>query len=326
MSSKQRVLRFSALVTVMALTAGLMPPALAADAVGSATAVVPNVTGFVDGALRTLVSKAKVFHQEQIRAGGGAATEIVFNDGSTLHIGAGTELTLDEVVFDPDASRNVIAIAIKSGLVRFASGNTPDDKYRITTPTTVIGIRGTRFLTNVAADGETLVAVEEGEVVVTNADGEAVTLRPGQSSRVRGRPGAGGRAPTPEATLTSEAVVQAANRLATTLSAAGGRGMGSAQVDNPVVPASALVPGAVPLGALPAATRAAVEKAISEKAAVDKAATEKAATEKAAADRAAADRARNAANSNRGGGNNSGGNNSGGGNSSGGGGSSSGGR
>jgi hypothetical protein len=66
-----------------------------------------------------------------------------------------------------------VVIDVTVGVFKFASGAMNSTNYEIRTPVATIGIRGTVFTVVVAPDGTTTVAVEDGEVVITNRVGEA---------------------------------------------------------------------------------------------------------------------------------------------------------
>ena len=56
--------------------------------------------------------------------------------------------------------------------------------FSVTTPVTVLGIRGTHFIVRVAESGETVVSVSEGEISVTTVRNEEYPLRAGNSATV----------------------------------------------------------------------------------------------------------------------------------------------
>jgi hypothetical protein len=104
---------------------------------------------------------------------------------------------LDELVFDPGAQKQSVAITLTEGVFRFVSGNLPHDAYILTTPTAVIGVRGTVFDIIVeAVTGVTTVILREGALLIQSIGGASLALDvPGLSTII----GAGGAPPTPPA-------------------------------------------------------------------------------------------------------------------------------
>src|SRR6516164_9224924 len=70
--------------------------ALAQTRIGSATAVVPSVTG----SSGPIVVGSSVFFNEVIRAAEGES-ELKFLDGSTMTVGRGSTIKLDRFVYNP---------------------------------------------------------------------------------------------------------------------------------------------------------------------------------------------------------------------------------
>ena len=158
--------------------------ALAQTNIGAARIVVNDVRGVVGTAAPAVMRAGiDVFANEVIRTGDRSASKVVFQDNTNLSIGAGSQVTLDRFVFDPDPNKSQVALSIARGVVRFSTGNLPKSAYQITTPTATIGIRGTVLTIVVSADGSTLISVDEGIVIVTSA-GQTVTVNAGFSTTV----------------------------------------------------------------------------------------------------------------------------------------------
>ena len=86
---------------------------------------------------------------DTIRTGNPGRARILFQDDSVLNVGDDSVLTIDESVFDPDQGTIGSMIQLFQGKVRAivsdyygASGAS----YRIATPTSVSGVRGTGFV------------------------------------------------------------------------------------------------------------------------------------------------------------------------------------
>ncbi|MBA2587444.1 MAG: FecR domain-containing protein [Alphaproteobacteria bacterium] len=85
-----------------------------------------------------------LFQDELIRTGNSGASRVVFQDRANLARGAGSEVKLDWLVFDPNPAKSQIASSIAKGLARLTTGNLPKSAYQITTPAATIGTDGIR--------------------------------------------------------------------------------------------------------------------------------------------------------------------------------------
>ncbi len=101
----------------------------------------------------------------------GARLELQLDDGSVLTIGEDTALKIDEMIYDPKTNRRSISLRVTVGTIRVkvSKNKAPGSKFRVTTPTTVTGVRGTEFTVSVDEQGKTRVITLEGSVAVRPA-------------------------------------------------------------------------------------------------------------------------------------------------------------
>ena len=92
---------------------------------------------------RTLVVGADIFVGERVVTDDKGLVQIVFTDNTRLVVGPRSELLIEDYLLRDNGSAGNLAINALSGAFRFISGNAPSDRYRITTPTGTIGVRGT---------------------------------------------------------------------------------------------------------------------------------------------------------------------------------------
>lgn len=117
----------------------------------------------------------------------GGQVKLELNDGSSLMLSGGTRMLIDEATFE-GAERKGFSAKLLFGSVwanvkKALSGTTA--KFEVSSPRAVAGVRGTTFTIEVgdlAADYETHVGVEEGEVDVAQLEEE-----PGLSDEERAR-------------------------------------------------------------------------------------------------------------------------------------------
>ena len=110
---------------VLALAAGfdgVSGRAAAQETIGQTDLVVASVQGAWAGRVRQLSVADPVFHDELIDTASDAASRLRFADGTVLSIGPSSRVTLDEFVYDPDPSRQRLAINMARGVLRFATG------------------------------------------------------------------------------------------------------------------------------------------------------------------------------------------------------------
>jgi hypothetical protein len=169
-------------VVVFAFSPFASQIALSQQGIGDAQVVVNDVRGVIGSREPvTLRAGVDVFENEIIRTGDKSASRVLFQDSTHLSIGAGSEVTLDRFVFDPNPAKSQVALSIAKGVVRFTTGSLPKSAYKITTPSATIGVRGTSLTVAVGADGATTVSVEEGAALVSAA-GQTVSLDAGTST------------------------------------------------------------------------------------------------------------------------------------------------
>jgi len=92
-------------------------------------------------------SGTKVESMDTVKTGSGSTT-IQFVDETRVDVTANSKLIIDEFVYDPKSKKGKISIEAGMGTMRYASGQiakTSQQEVKISTPTAVIGVRGTDF-------------------------------------------------------------------------------------------------------------------------------------------------------------------------------------
>lgn len=78
-----------------------------------------------------------------------SSTGIVFDDGTVLTLGAGTELEVTSYMFQPDDQEYDFSLFMKRGEMIYNSGKLKKlapEKVNLKTPRATVGVRGTRFI------------------------------------------------------------------------------------------------------------------------------------------------------------------------------------
>jgi hypothetical protein len=119
-----------------------------------------------------LIFDRDVFAGETVKTPGSASTVIRFEDKTQIQVGANSSIVLDKFVYDPASGTGDAAIKFGTGVFRFITGDIKNkDAVKLSTPTTSLTIRGTKFILAVAADGTTTLGVLEGAVDVAPCGG-----------------------------------------------------------------------------------------------------------------------------------------------------------
>ena len=129
----------------------------------------------------------KLLAGDQLRTLEGTA-ELSFTDGAQLSLEAFSRFTIGEESGSTESTP--LAGRFELGESRFRSGSRPGEGYRLTSPTAVIGIRGTYFEVQVDDLGETLVVLLRdldgtvGELFIASQAGDVTLSQPNQGTRI----------------------------------------------------------------------------------------------------------------------------------------------
>lgn len=139
------------------LTASLaaaQPPAPRAAPAGAA--VVKTVTGSAlllrSGKELPLTPGVTVLVGDTIKTAADGRVGLTFKDGTRLALGGSTELRLDTFTYAPAQNQLGMVVKLLRGVVEYVSGRMAKlapGAVKVETPTSVIGIRGTRLLIGV---------------------------------------------------------------------------------------------------------------------------------------------------------------------------------
>ncbi len=158
------------------------PDAIAQERVGVASAVNPNATGTPPNlATRTLVLGTDIVHNERVVTTDAGQAEIQFIDRSSFSVGPGSDLVIDDFVYNPNAGTGKLAASAAKGVFRFVGGalsKTPEG-VTLKTPSATIGLRGGIALIGIDANGGTTATFLFGkEMTVTSGGVTSYAYRP----------------------------------------------------------------------------------------------------------------------------------------------------
>jgi hypothetical protein len=99
----------------------------------------------VDGREEALTNGSSIYANDMIRTEPDGGVQIRFVDGTEFLLGGNAELTIDNLIYDPSGSGNVMNMLVAGAFV-FVSGSiagAPGEGMQVATPAGSIGIRGT---------------------------------------------------------------------------------------------------------------------------------------------------------------------------------------
>jgi hypothetical protein len=122
-------------------------------------AVVEKVTGTATVVRQGRTISAKIgldiYQYDTLRTGPDGSIGVIFNDDTSLALGPRSMLVIDEFVFAPREGKYSIALRMVKGTVAYFSGlisKLAPESAHIETPTSSIGIRGTKFVAKVEGE------------------------------------------------------------------------------------------------------------------------------------------------------------------------------
>lgn len=154
--------------TKVTATKAATPP----ETVGKANQVRNTVTASLDA--RKLAVSDPVYGSEIISASERSHGEILLNDDSKVIVGENSEISLDDFVIGANGFDSA-TLNVAKGAFRFISGNSPKGTFKIKTPLSTIGVRGTVFDVYVGEGGVTNVVLLQGAVRVCSTNNKCLT-------------------------------------------------------------------------------------------------------------------------------------------------------
>ena len=127
-------------------------PALAsqsADKIGHIQNLEGTASILRDGATVAGATGAALYRGDFIRTGKPGAVGIVLTDDTSISLGSGSELSLNDYAFDPKESKFALAIRMIKGTFSYITGQIvklAPESAQLHTPDATIAVRGTKLL------------------------------------------------------------------------------------------------------------------------------------------------------------------------------------
>ena len=109
-----------------------------------------------------LANGSKIFFGDTIISSSQSNAQILFLDQTVLTLGEETEITIDEFIYDPNSNDGSFVSTVKSGTVKFITGQISKknpDNLEVKVPAGTLGARGTEFVVLSEAKNESTVVL-----------------------------------------------------------------------------------------------------------------------------------------------------------------------
>ena len=109
-----------------------------------------------------LANGSKIFFGDTIISSSQSNAQILFLDQTVLTLGEETEISIDEFIYDPNSNDGSFVSTVKSGTVKFITGQISKknpDNLEVKVPAGTLGARGTEFVVLSEAKNESTVVL-----------------------------------------------------------------------------------------------------------------------------------------------------------------------
>ncbi len=183
MRGRKRTPLRSALGLASVAIGAAVVPAAAQERAGVAGAVIPQASSQKPGAtMQTLTLGNEVVRNERITTDTAGRAQLMFLDQTAITVGANSEVTIDEFVYNPAQDAGTAAVTVGRGVMRFVGGRLSKGQDAIVrTPAATIGIRGAITITEILPNLSTLIVFVFGDRLTIRATNGAtrVLTQPG---------------------------------------------------------------------------------------------------------------------------------------------------
>jgi len=147
-------LKLSWPVSAWALLAALacLPASAQSTRSGTLKAVQGDVAVVRGDARYPAQSGDGIAQADRIVTGKNSATSLTLRDGTALVIGPNTSVSLARFEYEPTTQQGGLMVDVLQGSIRMISGligKLHPEQVKVTTPTVVVGVRGTDFIVDV---------------------------------------------------------------------------------------------------------------------------------------------------------------------------------
>lgn len=106
---------------------------------------------------------------DRIITGDNSKLQGMLLDETVFTLGPGSDMVLDEFVYDPSSSPEKITARVLKGTFRWVSGKVAHDSVKVNLPSGTIGIRGTDFQIKISPAGNGSIKLYKGALEITES-------------------------------------------------------------------------------------------------------------------------------------------------------------
>jgi len=148
------MLRKKIILSLLAVLLLVPPVAFAQEFVGGLRKVTGSGTIIRDG--RQLIAKdgIRIKMGDKLITGANGAMGVIFTDNTRISLGSGSEININNYVFQPDQGAFAFLTELVQGTASYISGTIgklSPKSVKFKTPTAVVGVRGTSFVVKTAS-------------------------------------------------------------------------------------------------------------------------------------------------------------------------------
>ncbi|MEM7236842.1 MAG: FecR domain-containing protein [Pseudomonadota bacterium] len=112
-----------------------------------------------------------IYRRATINTNRAGSARMLLDDGSSLTLGANSDLVIDDFVYQPERDTGRASLRLVQGILRMLSGRMGSDSYSVSTRIAVLGVRGTAFTIDNRKPELLTIQVDEGTVIVRPLQG-----------------------------------------------------------------------------------------------------------------------------------------------------------
>jgi len=147
-----------------------------AAAVGTAVDVDPSASSILEQVQGPMLVGTDIFIGQKVVTGDVGQVEIQFADDTRMVVGPHSSLVIQDYLLRDNGGAGQFAVSALGGTFRFITGNAAKDRYKLTTPTGTIGVRGTEFDLAVDAQGKTTMLLYSGAAKLCAVSGKCTEI------------------------------------------------------------------------------------------------------------------------------------------------------
>lgn len=169
--------RLGAIIVVCGML--LLPGALQAiQPAGTVTRLQGPVTATLNGQQRSLYAGSTILVGDLIETSFGARLQLMMNDGAVITLGEQASFSVTSYETATEQGRGIVSVLQGAFLaVSGALAKLGPDRFQVTTPTAVLGVRGTEVWGRMTGETMLEVAFLSGNSVVVTVGERSVTMR-----------------------------------------------------------------------------------------------------------------------------------------------------